>query len=281
MNILSLNLWDAGQNTQTSVDDYVDMIRKYKPDVICFQEAYHYENNVCRDNIGLKIGQVLNLHSCDQKSIDGYGNVILSRFPIIKSYSESNEIFAVELNICGQSCIIVNVHLTDVPCQFFQLYGLFYPQSPPLSKGSEHLAIKSAYDCRTRDFIHKIKSLIQLNQNCPILICGDFNEPSCQDWTSNAFVKKLYPYVIRWPTTLSLLELNFHDAFRTLYPDETLYPGHTWPNLCTKNENYTISQRIDYIFFRNCHVISVHQLATKYSDHALLLGQFTLPRVYF
>ena len=91
-----------------------------------------------------------------------------------------------------------------------------------------------------------------------IILGGDFNEPSHQDWTEET--KNLYDHhglVIPWTVPVLLDEAGFVDAYRSFYPNVLDYPGFTYPsdNPAKPAEKITWApkaderDRIDYIWF--------------------------------
>jgi hypothetical protein len=61
-----------------------------------------------------------------------------------------------------------------------------------------------------------------------IVLTGDFNEPSFQDWTVFAAKAKLCPIKVNYPATKRITALGLTDAWRVAHPDEVASPGWTW-----------------------------------------------------
>lgn len=91
-----------------------------------------------------------------------------------------------------------------------------------------------------------------------IILGGDFNEPSHQDWTEET--KDLYDhhgFVIPWTVPVLLDEAGLKDAYREFYPDVLNYPGFTYPsdNPAKPADKITWApkaderDRIDYIWY--------------------------------
>jgi len=57
----------------------------------------------------------------------------------------------------------------------------------------------------------------------PVVICGDFNTPSSQDWSARPDRPS-----IRWRSTDALLDAGYVDAYRAIHPDPTVSPADTW-----------------------------------------------------
>lgn len=96
----------------------------------------------------------------------------------------------------------------------------------------------------------------------PIVIMGDFNEPSTLDWTeSTSHLADHNGLVYKWDTTELLKQSGFTDSYRDLYPDPATHPGFTWPAAAqgTGDEAPKTTDwikladerdRLDYIFFK-------------------------------
>ncbi|KAK6047793.1 hypothetical protein COOONC_14701 [Cooperia oncophora] len=87
----------------------------------------------------------------------------------------------------------------------------------------------------------------------PVIVGGDFNSPSHLDWTEEN--RDIHGgWVIEWPATKLMEEMNFIDSFRELHPFHQ-EPGFTWSTVNKFNSqwDYTIPEpqdRIDFIFYQ-------------------------------
>jgi len=80
---------------------------------------------------------------------------------------------------------------------------------------------------------------------------GDFNEPSCLDWTAKAINDRgdtLLPFAVHWPSTALLIDSGFKDAYREVYPDVKQRPGYTWTSVEGLWRDPEIHDRIDLIY---------------------------------
>jgi endonuclease/exonuclease/phosphatase family metal-dependent hydrolase len=99
-------------------------------------------------------------------------------------------------------------------------------------------------------------------EDVPIIVMGDFNEPSCLDWTeSTAHLADHNGLVYKWDTTELLKQSGFIDSFRAIYPDPVTHPGFTWPAAAQGTDQAAPKatdwikladerDRIDYVFFK-------------------------------
>ena len=117
--------------------------------------------------------------------------------------------------------------------------------------------VASQRDDAIKMFIEQAKKAREAGYT--IILGGDFNEPSHQDWTEET--KNLYDHhglVIPWTVPVLLDEAGFVDAYRSFYPNVLDYPGFTYPsdNPAKPAEKNHLGapkaderDRIDYIWF--------------------------------
>jgi endonuclease/exonuclease/phosphatase family metal-dependent hydrolase len=109
---------------------------------------------------------------------------------------------------------------------------------------------------RLIDDTHKLEK-----DDIPIIIMGDFNEPSSLDWTKDtADLADHNGLVYKWDSTELLKENGFVDSYRELYPNPVTHPGFTWPVAAkgmdekSKNTGWIKMaderDRIDFIFYK-------------------------------
>ena len=87
---------------------------------------------------------------------------------------------------------------------------------------------QSFRDETIRAFIQEVQSDIQ--QGRPIIMGGDFNEPSHLDWQADT--KDLWDHngaIIHWDCSMMLSKAGFKDAYREKFPNTVRYPGFTFP----------------------------------------------------
>ncbi|KAG7373417.1 endonuclease/exonuclease/phosphatase family protein [Nitzschia inconspicua] len=97
----------------------------------------------------------------------------------------------------------------------------------------------------------------------PVIIMGDFNEPSNLDWTEDTKHTAGHNGVVyQWETTRRLFNAGWVDSYRELHPNVLTHPGYTWPAAARgKNNmrelmtgwlrNADERDRIDFIFYKN------------------------------
>ncbi len=81
-------------------------------------------------------------------------------------------------------------------------------------------------------------------------VFGDFNEPSGHDWTKEAVEAGNQPVKVDWPTTRTIEDSGFVDAYRDVHPDLVARPAFTWTPTSKPTVNWDHHDRIDFIFAR-------------------------------
>src|SRR3546814_12766055 len=84
--------------------------------------------------------------------------------------------------------------------------------------------------------LHQVQAMldeIAAYADLPMVLVGDFNEPSCLDWTNKAINDRgdtLLPFAVNWPATALLIEKGFKDAYREVYPNVKERSGYKCPS---------------------------------------------------
>ena len=179
-----------------------------------------------------------------------------------------------------------NVHLPAYPYQPYDIRDrLITTQSQ---------AVYQAEQTRGIDVINLTNSILEVknNNNMPIILAGDFNEPSHLDWIAGAenpvnFQIDSLDFVVDWPTSNHLLQTGLHDTHRELYTNPLVDPGYTWTPHHSLGE---VHDRIDFIYYsqankyidlQSVHLIGPDNLSDfiiEYyeSDHRALLSIFNI-----
>ena len=236
--ILTFNLWVGGDGsgfTMTeSVSSQLKTIRSTKADVVAFQEQTSY-----------KFGQ----HDRAKLLADSLkwncividkSRAVISKYPLERLTIESSQIL--KLTIQGKEILIADVH--------FQAY----PYEPyDIADGkitNENDAIKSAINTRGK----QIQSILDDRkgfESFPMLVLGDFNEPSYYDWTVENIKKRNDPrlkFSVKWPSSSLLLEAGFYDVFRAIYKNVQKKPAYTWTSIPGGSIPNEVYDRIDLIY---------------------------------
>ncbi|MDR2954254.1 MAG: hypothetical protein LBV43_04155 [Prevotella sp.] len=250
LNVMSFNIWVGGGK---SLDATAQVIVDSKADIVGIQES-------------TRAGKNMAVHIAD--SLGWYSYVysnsptIISRYPIVDTTTNK---YGVKIKIDEKHFVwMFNVHLMYCPYEPYQLNGIEYCGAPLLE--TEQQAIESAIKSRGETVNASVADMLEVQkEGYPIFITGDFNEPSCLDWTKKATEAGLCKIPVAWPSTKAYLDkAGMKDSYRVIYPDEVKNPGHTWTTLPAENE---ILDRIDFLLFWGEKIkVENSQLAGESSD---------------
>jgi len=266
LSFLSFNIWQEGTSVPNGLQKICDIIIETNPDVVCFTEVRNYKNQDWTAKIANALAQK------GQKYFKGYtgGDVsFISKYPLDNGkqiFSDQGTVVRFDLNVDGNIIIVSGAHLdyTYYASNLPRGYNGGDPNWEIIDDGNGNplpntildsiLAynLKSTRDEAIASFIDSVKS-----ETKPLILMGDFNEPSFLDWTENT--KNMFDHngvVLPWYSTEKLHEEGFVDAFRNFYPNEITNPGFTWPSYTHEKESTSWTpladerDRIDYIFFK-------------------------------
>ncbi|GAP71746.1 endonuclease [Candidatus Symbiothrix dinenymphae] len=228
LRVMSFNIWVGGghsiaRTAAVIVESGADIVGIQEPNRGNFKTAIH-------------IADSLGWYSHES-------GAILSKYPITE-VSKSGR--GVKIDIGNHKYVwVFNVHLRYCPYEPYQLNGKKYCGASLLQTADE--AVASAWASRGEVILGCIDEITAAKQDkIPVFLTGDFNEPSCLDWTERAVTAGLCKMPVAWPATKNLQEkAGMKDSYRTVYPDEVKNPGHTWTSLPVND----IMDRIDFVFF--------------------------------
>lgn len=264
LRVLQFNVWQEGTSVSNGIEKIANIIIATNADVVSLVEVRNYS--------GDWITKIKN--ELQKKGYHYYGNFVngtsvglISKYDVTESSKINSSIAAYTLNIQGRNIVVCAAHLD------YTQYALYLPRGynggtpdwnmiddnndgkPDPVTNSNAIAkynLASQRDESIKDFLRWAK-----NKTEPLILCGDFNEASCLDWTNAT--KNLYDHngvVFEWQSTQALQDASFIDSYRQVNPDEKTHPGITWPsfangvshtNWITKSDE---RDRIDFIFFK-------------------------------
>lgn len=170
---------------------------------------------------------------------------ILTRLKVVEV---SKAKFGVKLERAnGGHVWMFNIHLNHAPYQPYQLADIPYGEGNPFIRTAGE-AIAEAIRARGDELAAVLMDMAPaLRSEDPIVLTGDFNEPSCLDWTKEAVAAGKVPVAVAWPQTRVVIDSGLTDAFRAVHPDPVANPGYTWTSRPSKRE---VLDRIDFVFCR-------------------------------
>jgi endonuclease/exonuclease/phosphatase family metal-dependent hydrolase len=234
--VMTYNALHGGTKRGQPLSQSAKMIELAMADIVGLQE------------IGNNVPKLANLLGWN------HGGPFITRYEIVEELPDSAKRNSDGMKVklpSGQEAYVFNLHLPHGPYQPFQLLGLTagYRVYPKIDTEAE--AIAGANKTRARFIARLFKRINALSdQEAPIFVVGDFNEPSYLDWTEAAAKAGRHPMKVEFPTSLTMAKAGFTDAYRTVHPDEMAKPGFTWTTLKKADDPTIHYDRIDYVYFR-------------------------------
>ena len=179
------------------------------------------------------------------------GSGIVTRYEILESLHSG---IKVKLD-SGRPACVFNVHLSSHPYQPYQLLEI----RPKWRKHTNNItfikteaeAIQWAQKARGAEIAKVLRQIKSIpDQEAPVFVVGDFNEPSHLDWTEAAAKAGRHPIKVAYPTSTEMAKAGFSDSYRTIYPDEMKNPGITWSPAYNVGDPRTHHDRIDFVYFK-------------------------------
>jgi len=226
--VLSLNVW---LDCKDGVDGIAEVIRASQADVVGLQEV-----DQCAGQLSEKLGY--SLVRQDE------GRSMLTTLPV-ESITPNRHGMVVRLSN-GQPLAVFNAHLYHTPYQPYQLLGIPYGDGAFIHTEAE--AQEQSRLARGSDVESILKDMSGVN--VPIVLTGDFNEPSHLDWTARAAEAGRHPIKVEWPVSKSFAEAGFQDSYRQVFPDEVAHPGLTWSPRTAPDDPKDHHDRLDFVLFR-------------------------------
>ena len=234
--LLTLNLWNISEPLEPRYRALAAGLKKLRPDLVCLQE-------VSRDPKSGRSQAALVAEMCGLNHHVGEdGLSIISSQPVVRSVLEPlpqvpddppRDVLLAEFVMEGQRLLVINTHLA---------------YSPKMAEGRRKQA---------EAMLETIKRHAPKSENCPKLVCGDFND------------------VADSPAIRLVLddEAGFRDTFRECHPRSRGYTYSPQRNPYV-DPCWTEDQRIDFIFLtrglkaRTCSVVFDNSRGLHFvSDH--------------
>lgn len=240
LRVMTFNLWHGGDAVKlprdTTIKYQLEAIRKAKADVVGFQEqtTNQSDNQSRAQLLADSLGWQCQLIDCSR--------AVISRY----------EIQPADTTKVSQAVLL---RLPDGGEVVFGVMHLMYTPYEPYDIADGKLADADATEASARMArLHQVQAMldeIAAYADLPMVLVGDFNEPSCLDWTDKAINERgdtLLPFAVNWPATALLVEKGFKDAYREVYPNVKERPGYTWTSVEGLWRNPEIHDRIDLVY---------------------------------
>ncbi|SMO52401.1 Exonuclease III [Saccharicrinis carchari] len=235
--IMTFNMFHGGDAGGQPMSKSIAVMRAAEAGIVGVQESHGYGDP--RSDLSAQMAGNMGWRHVDQGSYDA----IMTKYTIEET---SNNKMAVKIKIDKDKFLwIINCHLMYIPYQPYQLNNKKYGDYPFLS--TEEEAIAAANKTRKKE-VDKLVKIVEekIKDGWPVIVTGDFNEPSHLDWTQAAAAAGIKKIKVEWPSTRAFTNIGMKDAYRSYRPDEVKYPGNTWTSFDSPGE---IHDRIDFIFY--------------------------------
>ena len=240
--VMTFNIWVGGESGGQPLAQTAEVIRRARADIVGMQETHTSERNGQRQNSARALAEMLGWHYFDQGERTG----ILSRFPIATNTPAKWGVL-IRLNSTAEVWVF-NAHLMHAPYQPYQLLNIPYADGRFIKTADEAVAeARKARGEQVERLLAELKPALAGGK--PVLLTGDMNEPSHQDWTPRAARAGKVPIAVEYPTTRAITQAGMIDAFRTAYPDEVEARGNTWTPTTEPDDPKDRHDRIDFVFF--------------------------------
>ena len=196
--VLQWNIWQEGTVIPGGYDAIVNEIARLRPDFVTLSEVRNYENT----NFTARLVQSLKEKGETYYSFYTYDTGLLSRYPITDSltvFPEKNDhgsIYRLTADMNGQKIAVYTAHLDYLDDAYYNVRGYdgsTWEEIPIPTTVEEVLKrnVASQRDDAIRLFIEQAKK--DRAAGYTIILGGDFNEPSHQDWTEETKDFATYP----------------------------------------------------------------------------------------
>ena len=239
--VMTFNLWHGGDAGGHPLSQSVKAIVASKADIVGLQETHGDKVDGVRPDNGAEIARRLGWNYLQQGDRTG----ILSRYPIGKA---SKHKWGVAIEYADNKTLhFYNAHFEAAPYQPYQLLGIPYGGGKFINSESDAIAeAKLARGASVSRLIAEMKEAIE--SKLPVILTGDFNEPSHQDWTERAAHANCCPIKVRYPTTRRISTAGLIDTWRSCHAHEVKFRGLTWTNTTSADDPNDKHDRIDYVF---------------------------------
>ncbi|KKB57609.1 endonuclease/exonuclease/phosphatase family protein [Parabacteroides gordonii] len=236
--VFQMNLWHEGSKVPNGYQGILDVLDEVDADVVFLCEIRDFDGKMFMPRI---------LKDLEKRGKHYYGETLGMVVGLLTKYKpdsivkccivpgdESRAMLKAAITIAGQSVSFYSCHLDYLhyECYMPRGYsGMSWEKidSPVTDEKTVLEANRLAYrDESISAFIQD--ALAEIQKGIPVIMGGDFNEPSHLDWQANT--KDLWDHngaVINWDCSVMLHNAGFKDVYREKYPDPVAYPGFTFP----------------------------------------------------
>jgi len=268
--VMTFNVWHGGDAGKQPLEQTAKVIREAKADVVGLQETagnapQDAPKGTPRPDHAAKLAGMLGWHYHKPTEAAVGANIgVISRYPIVETVGDGTLGATIQLPSGGRFTLF-NVHFAHAPYQPYQLLNIPYANAPFLKTAEQAVAAANA---ARRGQVKALLAAIQQNGETAAVITGDFNEPSCLDWTPAVVAAQRQPLAVQWPTTKALLDAGFVDAYRKVHPDPIQRPGMTWTPTARPDDPQDHHDRIDFVLVRGTVEVQAAEVVGEAKNNA-------------
>jgi endonuclease/exonuclease/phosphatase family metal-dependent hydrolase len=267
VHFMTFNVWQEGTSVPNGLTKIRDVIVKTNPDIIGFTEVRNYNGQDWTTKIVNELSAVGKMY---YRGYAGGDISLISKYPILSSAMIGTAAAGFNINIKNNTIIVAITHLdyTHYACYLPRGYNGGTPDWNMIDDGNgnpkpvTNVNTVLAYNLDS-DRDEQIAAYVNFakTKSLPLVLMGDFNEPSHLDWTAKTTA--MFDHnglIIPWHTTLTLKNNGFTDAYREFFPDEKLNPGISWPSYAHEKSSTSWTpksderDRIDFIFHKGTNI---------------------------
>lgn len=265
LTVLQFNIWQEGTIVEGGFDAIVSEIIRTRADLVALSEVRNYNNQRFDQKL---VTALTELTQEKWYSFESEDTGLVSRYPISNTrqpYPVENDHGSISKAVValpgGVDVAFYSAHLDYKNCAYYEPRGYdgntWAPIIPQRNvKKLREMNLASKRDDAIKDFL--ADAALERAEGRPVILAGDFNEPSWRDWIEEN--KDLYEHkgvVYKWDVSVMLEDAGYIDSWREIHPDPIEAPGFTYPS---SNNDVPISkltwaprsderERIDYIYY--------------------------------
>ena len=241
LRVMSFNIWVGGESGNQPLEQTAKVIEAAHADIVGVQESCGKERDGKRPDNARVVAEQLSWHYFSQGDDD---TSIMSRYKIVDHTPKK---WGVKIELpSGRHVWVFNAHFAHAPYQPYQLLKIPYADAPFIESSDE--AVREAKQARAKQVESMLTEIEAVrDQQTPIFVTGDFNEPSPADWTEAVCKEGRCPVAVKWPSAGAILRAGFVDAYREVHPDPLKAPGYTWTPTTAADDPNDHHDRIDFV----------------------------------
>lgn len=236
--VFQINLWHQGSKVPNGYQGILDVLDEVDADVVFLCEIRDFNGELFMPRI---------LKDLEKRGKHYYGETLGLVVGMLTKYKPDNiEKCCVVAGDGGRAMLKARITIADQSVSFYSChldylhYECYMPrgysglswekiEAPVTDEKTVLEANRLAYrDESIAAFVQDAQA--EIKQGIPVIMGGDFNEPSHLDWQADT--KDLWDHngaIINWDCSVMLQKAGFKDVYREKYPNPVVYPGFTFP----------------------------------------------------